>query len=406
MALNLGFAALGEGDMAGAERAYAESERAARRAGNERIALLAVRYRAALELTRGHVRRATQILREALDDLAGREVLPPAAGLLYVGLGEILYELNDLAAAEENLRLGLALGQRGGDVKILLPGHIALAHLEQTWGQTGRAAETMAQAARLMPSPFLAAAQARLALGCGSRAEAERWAREEGPDHSTPASQAREFELATLARLDIARGDFAAADDLADRLYERAELDGRTGGIAEALVLRALVAGARGGPDDAARAADALAQSLALVAAEGSQRVYLDEGPPMIALLTALRDGERRGAGRLTPEAAAHLNRILASVAANAAGNREEQTGADQAAAADANAALPEPLTPRELEILRLVNAGMSNREIADRLFVSIGTVKTHTHRAYAKLDVTGRTQALARARALGLLES
>ncbi len=401
VALNLGFAALGEGDMAGAERAYAESERASRRAGNERTALLAVRYRAALELARGHLRRATQILREALDELADREVLPPAAGLLYVGLGEILYEQNDLAAAEEHLRLGLALGQRGGDVKILLPGHIALAHLEQTWGQTGRAEETMAIAARMMPSPFLAAAQARLALGCGTRAEAERWAREEGADHDTPASQAREFELATLARLDIARGDFAAADDLADRLYERAELDGRTGGMAEALVLRALVAGARGGPEDAARASDALARSLEMVAAEGAQRAYLDEGPPMLALLAALRAEARRGSRRLTPEAGAHLDKILAGVPEST----ETQTAPGPVPSADANAALPEPLTPRELEILRLIDEGMSNREIAERLFVSVGTIKTHTHRAYAKLDVTGRTQALARARAFGLLE-
>lgn len=403
VALNLGFAALGEGDLAGAERAYAESERASRRAGNERTTLLAVRYRAALELARGRLRRATQILREALDDLARREALPPAAGLLYVGLGEILYEQNDLAAAEEHLRLGLALGQRGGDVKILLPGHIALAHLEQTWGQTGRATETMALAARLMPSPFMAAAQARLALGYGNRLEAERWARETGPAHDAPASQAREFELATLARLDITRGDFAAADDLADRLYQRAELDGRTGGMAEALVLRALIADARNGPDDSARAAAALAQSLELVAAEGAQRVYLDEGPPLIALLTALRDGERRGAGvSLSAEASAHLGRILAS----APGTTGAQPETDQAAASNKNAALPEPLTPRELEILRLIDAGLSNREIADRLFVSVGTIKTHTHRAYAKLDVTGRTQALARARSVGLLES
>ncbi len=329
-------------------------------------------------------------------------MLPPAAGLLYVGLGEILYEQNDLVAAEEHLRLGLALGQRGGDVKILLPGHIALAHLEQTWGQTGRAEETMALAARMMPSPFLAAAQARLALGCGTRVEAERWAREEGPDLATPASQAREFELATLARLNITRGDFAAADDLADRLYERAELDGRTGGMAEALILRALIAGARGGAVDAVRAADALARSLEMVAAEGAQRAYLDEGPPMIALLTALRDEARRGARRLTSEASAHLDKILAS----APERSEAQPQASQATTSDANATLPEPLTPRELEILRLIDAGMSNREIAERLFVSVGTIKTHTHRAYAKLDVTGRTQALARARAVGLLVS
>ena len=103
------------------------------------------------------------------------------------------------------------------------------------------------------------------------------------------------------------------------------------------------------------------------------------------------------------------LDRILASTASpdsTAPGTPNARAAIDRTASSDANAALSEPLTPRELEILRLIDSGLTNREIADRLFVSVGTIKTHTHRAYAKLDVTGRTQALARARGLGLLES
>lgn len=403
VALGLGFALQGQGRLADAERAFADAHRAGEQFGNRRTAMLATRYLIGIAVARGRLRAAEAAYRDALAEAIGRgEVDTPTTGLLHVGLGEILYERDDLPAAEQELRRGLALGARGGEVKVLLPGHVALAHLRHALRDDAGATAALHQAERLMPSGFLAAAEARLALATGDDATAERWARGAAPGLAHPCTFASEFEHATLVRVLISRRDARGASELATRLLHAAEADGRDGGVAEALVLRALAAQAAGDRDGAE---EALTQALALGEPEGARRTFLDEGPIMAEILArvAHRGGPATGDGQDVRPYAAGLVRAMTASAAPAG-----PPASDHAAKSRANAArpvsLPEPLSARELEVLGHVAAGRTNAEIADALSISVGTVKTHVHRICGKLGARTRTEALARAATLALL--
>ena len=156
----------------------------------------------------------------------------------------------------------------------------------------------------------------------------------------------------------------------------------------EILALEALALQAKGKKERAVRT---LAQALALAEPEGYVRTFVDEGPEMAALLSEVLEAQQRG--RLVPDAPAHYLRKL-SAALERDASRTATTGAG----------LSEPLSERELEVLALVAAGKTNQEIAKELFVALSTVKTHIKNIYGKLDARNRTQALARARELGLL--
>jgi LuxR family maltose regulon positive regulatory protein len=161
---------------------------------------------------------------------------------------------------------------------------------------------------------------------------------------------------------------------------------GWTGRAIELLLLQAL---ARQGAGDRAGATAALGRALALAAPEGYVRLFLDEGAPLAALLARWLAG--RGAREVNPAeraAQGHTRRLLAAFPP-----------------ADPGPAAGPALTARELAVLRLMAEGRSNGEIAARLFVAVGSVKSYVNRLFGKLAVTSRTQAVARARALGLLD-
>jgi LuxR family maltose regulon positive regulatory protein len=137
----------------------------------------------------------------------------------------------------------------------------------------------------------------------------------------------------------------------------------------------------------------ALAEALALAEPEGYVRTFVDEGQPMAELLSAMLDPRRGGRSGVAGRVPAHYpSKLLATLEREAEG------------AASPAAGLPEPLSERELEVLRLVAVGKSNRRIAQELYVSVGTVKTHLNNLYRKLETHSRTQAVARARDLGLI--
>jgi LuxR family maltose regulon positive regulatory protein len=172
---------------------------------------------------------------------------------------------------------------------------------------------------------------------------------------------------------------------LLERLGGLAAAQGRTGSLVEVRVLQALALAARG-QDSSALAA--LAEALCLAAPEGHTRVFLDEGPPLTALLDRLADAVRRGrlaAERVPPAGWLHHLRGQFRLAAPVAG-------------------LVEPLSDRELEALGLLAAGRTNREIAEELVVALDTVKKHVSHVLDKLGAANRTQAVARARELRLL--
>jgi LuxR family transcriptional regulator, maltose regulon positive regulatory protein len=237
-----------------------------------------------------------------------------------------------------------------------------------------------------------AAAQARLWIAQGQLEAANRWAQAQKLDVADKLDYLEEVETITLARLLVAQGKLDKAVVLLERLLEATEAGGRTGRVIEILALQALAYQAQGEAD---QAISSLEQALALAEPEGYVRRFLDEGGPMIELLAAV-------SGRRLAVNQAYIDSLLAAY------RKDQEKALHHLPPVGGSSLSPhpliEPLSERELEILRLIATGRSNSEIAEALFVTVGTVKWHLNNIYGKLDVRSRTQAVARARELELL--
>jgi LuxR family maltose regulon positive regulatory protein len=314
-------------------------------------------------------------------------------------LSELCHERNDLDAAARYLRSSQELGEHGGLQENRYRWYGAMARIAEAQGDLDRALDLLDEAQRQYvrsPNPGaavrpVAAVKARVWVRQGRLAEALGWAHERGLSVGDELSYLREFEHITLARLLIARhrsdrGESALRElkALLDRLQQAAEQGRRPGSLVEVLVLQALAHQVQG---DAIRARAPLERALTLAEAEGYVRIFLDEGATMRTLL-----GHVAAPG----PASAYARRLLSAFETPA---RLAPTPLQAVPAA-----LVEPLTRREVEILRLIAAGMRNQEIAEQLFISLSTVKRHVANAYGKLGASHRTEAVARANALDLL--
>jgi LuxR family maltose regulon positive regulatory protein len=213
-----------------------------------------------------------------------------------------------------------------------------------------------------------------LSLGQGSR---------ESREELTPL---HDFDYVVLARILIAQRRLDETTRLLQRLLEVAEAGGRTSKVIEILILQALSLQAQGDTD---QAITTLEKALTLAEPGGFIRVFVDEGPPMACLLY---EAVARG---IVPE---YVRRLLA------ASPVAESEQVDPSETQASNSELVEPLSEREPEVLQLIAEGLTNSEIASRLFLALNTVKVHARNIYGKLDVHNRTQAVSRARALGIL--
>jgi LuxR family transcriptional regulator, maltose regulon positive regulatory protein len=196
-----------------------------------------------------------------------------------------------------------------------------------------------------------------------------------------------------LARVLLARNDPRPALTLLQRLLDAAASQGRTGTTIEIQALRALALAVGG---DHASAPGGLTEALTLASRYGYVRVFADEGAPMRALLAQLpaaRPGQQHAARHIDPGYLAALRRACG-----------QADGAPPGRAVGAPPGLAEPLTGRELEVLRLIAAGKSNQRIAHDLVVALDTVKKHVTHILGKLGAANRTEAVARARQLGLI--
>ncbi|MEZ4664888.1 MAG: LuxR C-terminal-related transcriptional regulator [Caldilineaceae bacterium] len=254
----------------------------------------------------------------------------------------------------------------------------------------------------------VAALKARVRLAQGQIAEALRLLNARGLSVDDELSYLREFEHMTLARVLIARYKHEQREDslhdamrLLVRLLAAAEAGGRVGSVIDILLLQALVDEARG---DMAAALVPLERALTLAQPEGYMRTFVDEGPAMARLLDAAVRHERMPA---------YARKLLTAFEGAEQVGAGESMHAQPSPSATVSAQpqiepqiepLIEPLTQRELEVLQLVAQGLSNREIGERLFLALSTVKGHNRIIFDKLQVQRRTEAVARARELGLV--
>jgi LuxR family maltose regulon positive regulatory protein len=347
-----------------------------------------------LELMQGRLQAASGFWRKALAAVRDPENFGrldlPLIGWIYIRTGELLYEWSQLAEAWDHLSRGLQHAKLGGDVRALIAGCVCAGRLKLAEGDLDSAGAYLEQARPLVEKaqfPDWAARFARLQLELWLAQDhlrvAVEWSDgqlESGAFEGQPVNETAQL---AVARVLIVKGDAPAlqrALRLLERVLASAEAEGRAGIAVEALALQALARQARG---ERAEALVLLERALRLAEPEGYVRVFADLGLPFGRLLQ-----EARSRGVL-PGYVATLLRAFGP----AAGLRAVA------------GALPEPLTERELDVLRLLAAGLTNREIAAKLVISPETVKKHSANLYGKLDAANRTQAVARARELRLLE-
>jgi LuxR family maltose regulon positive regulatory protein len=392
----LGLASFRAGDVAEASRAFSQAIAAAQAAGIPFTAVPLACNLAEVQMVQGQLRQARETCEQAGQWGRVDGAPTPAAGFVGLMLARILYEWNDLQAAERHVSEGLELLSREGMTGGFGIGHAVLARVRQAQGdgEGARAAVRRAiQIAQGHDIPRLVhlmfAYQARIWLAQGELDHAARWARDYRQVGET--EYLREFEDLTLARALLAGDQADEALALLDALLAPAEDAGRMGRVVEVLALRALALQALG---DGEKALDALVRALELAEPEGYVRTFVDEGGPMGALLG---DVAARGI------APGYVRELLAAIGAGAQRGRIVE-GSPPVPAGVPASPLIEPLTHRELEVLGLVAEGLTNPEIAQRLFISLPTVKSHTRNIYGKLGVHRRREAVAKARALGIL--
>ncbi|GAA4678915.1 LuxR C-terminal-related transcriptional regulator [Pseudonocardia yuanmonensis] len=359
-----------------------------------------------MRTVQGRLDDAVRIYRTTLDTWgrpADRTHLPDA-GVAHARLAHISYLRDELDAAAEHAETAVDLCRRLGLPRWQVTALVTAARVRHARGDHEGATEALDEAGRLAAGSGVAAPiatsvgveRARIALARGRIGEVEDWVRTRCPTPDDEPHHSREAEYLLLARLLVGRDPRQAARLLA-RWYDLAAAQHRTGSIIEVRVLQALT---RAELDDPSGAAPLLVEALALAAEHRHLRVFVDEGAALAALLRDLLVGrrlERLEGGRAVPRA--FLSTL--SAAFDRSGDPLLPTARRGAVAVPG---LVEPLTARETEILTLLADGRPNRAIAEDLVISVDTVKRHVTHVLDKLAATNRTEAVARARLLGLL--
>ncbi len=389
----LALASWTSGDLEGAQRSYADGMASLERAGHHADVVGGAIIHADLLIAQGRLDEAMLTYERGLQ-LAERQGGPPLRGAadMHVGISSLSCERNDLATAARQLRLAVELGDENGFPQNPYRRRVAAARIRSAEGELEAALALLDEAERVYVGDFspavrpVAAVRARVWTCQGKLADARSWARDHGITAADELTYLHEFEHATLARLLVAQGRLDRDDpgireaiELSGRLLTAAVDGRRNGSVIDILVVQALARHAGGDP---AGALTSLVRAVALAEPEGYVRVFVDEGPPMVALLKLAAKGR---------EATRYVRRLLAATTTTETGRSMEQP-------------LIETLSERELEVLRLLGSDLSGPEIASELVVSLNTVRTHTKNIYAKLGVNSRRAAVQRAAELGLL--
>ncbi|MEO8288469.1 MAG: LuxR C-terminal-related transcriptional regulator [Chloroflexota bacterium] len=356
-----------------------------------------------LELRQGHLRDAAVYWHRALagiEDQATWGTLPlPLTGWVFIRMAEVLYERNELAAAADHVSRGLERAELGGDVRAMIAGYLTAGRLKLAANDLAGVDEYVERIRPLMEnahfpdwtgqferfqiSSWLAQQKIRAVLDRASHILKEELTTGKPQGEGAMSTEETEGRSIAAASALILKGDVPSADrayTMLAHLLQSAETEGRMGIVIEVLALQALALARRG---DYATALTSLEHSLRLAEPEGYMRLFADFGLPMARLLQEARSRN------VMPD---YVEKLLAAF------------GGDIQRSAPTDKALPEPLSSREQEVLGLIAAGLTNKEIAERLIVSPETAKKHVANICAKLGVSNRTEATARARELNLL--
>src|SRR6266498_1165010 len=380
------------GDLEAAHRSWSDCMARLQKAGYLSDALGSAISLAYIRITQGRLHEAIRTYEQALH-MAKEQGTPTLRGTadMYVGISELEREHNDLTAAMQHLLRSKELGELAGLPQNPYRWRVAMARIRQAQGDLNGALDLLQEEERLYVSDFspnvrpVAAWKTRVWIAQGRLGQALGWAREQGLSAEDDLSYLREFEHITLARVLLARSKSDRADrsmreaiGLLERLLKAAEAGERMGSVIEILVLLSLAHQIQG---DIPAALAPLERALTLAEPEGYVRMFVDEGPPMAVLLEA---AAKHGT------APNYVRRLLAAL-----GKAEDRTPVKQG--------LIEPLSVRELDVLRLLRTDLSGPDIARELMVSLHTLRTHTNNIYTKLGVNNRRAAVRRAEELGL---
>jgi len=416
----LGLAAWADGDVPEALDTFGEAVRRLHAAGNLVDELDGTIVLADLHVASGRPARARRLYEKAIRSATGGgEPYPRAVADLHVGLAELDRELDDLTSAEAHLETARVLGEHASITENRHRWFMAMSQLRAAFGDQDTAIDLLDQAQALYRHGFypdvrpIAAMKVRVQIAAGDLESATGWPRDRGLDVHDDPEYLREYEHLTLARLLLARhrvvlreaaqhrhfgsrDSVVAALGLLERLHTAAIAAGRDGSLLEIRMLQALVHHALG---DLPQALVTLSRAVSEAPEpESYVRLYLDEGPPMVTLL-------QHAAGAVDPAGVRAVG--------GPSNTQEEplQVWArrllDRAAPVGATGSqqpLSEPLSQRELEVLRLLESELTGPEIARQLYVTVNTLRTHTKRIFTKLDANTRAAAVQRARDRGLL--
>lgn len=363
-----------------------ESFAIAQTSGNLMYTLLATTSQGQIQESENRLYAAAESYRRVLQ-VAG-DMPQPVVAEAYLGLARIFYQWNDLDAAEQYGQQGLQVaGQFADSVDRSVLGELFLARLQLARGDIAGAAALVAQAEesarehKLLPRmPEVAGIQIIVLLHQGDLTAAAHLAE----TYPLPISQ---------AKILIAQGDTSAALAILEPLRKQVEAKNWQDELVKIMVLQVVAYHAQGENE---KAGQVLGETLVLTEPGGFIRTFVDEGEPMRFMLCA----SQVSILRTSPHLRGYLEKILAAFPRTAMENPKRVTRIGESE----TEGLVEPLSARELEVLELIAQGLSNREISERLVLALSTVKGHSRIIFDKLQVHNRTEAAARARALGLL--